>query len=62
MGLPNPRELSSLQLLKGVSRNQQVWQQSGSQSSRVRLPITIWVLDGLREVWEGALNSHKITL
>ncbi len=55
MGLPDPREQSSLPLLKriqaGISR---IRQQSGSQSSRVRLPITIQVLKRLQVAWQGS--------
>ncbi len=63
MGLPDPREQSSLPLLKrvqaGISR---IRQQSGGKSSRVRLPITTRVLERLYGTWVGSANPDKTML
>ena len=63
MGLPDPREQSSLPLLRrvqtGISR---IRLQSKSKSSRVRLPITIQVLERLLEVWVGSSNPDQTVL
>ncbi len=60
MGLPDPRDQSSLPLLKrvqaGISR---IRLQSGKTGARVRLPITTHIMAGLRNAWQGSTHEDK---
>ena len=60
MGLPDPRDQSSLPLLKrvqaGISR---IRLQSGKTGARVRLPITTHIMAGLRNAWQGSTREDK---
>lgn len=60
VGLPNPRDTSSLPRLKlmlaGIRRHQA---RSRTSPPKVRLPITIQILAGMRVVWEDQGIHHQ---
>ena len=62
LGFPDPRDQSSLPLLKrvqaGISRIRML---RGSQS-RVRLPITAQILAQIRTVLDSSAHPHKVVL
>jgi len=63
MGLPDPREQSSLPLLRrvqaGISR---IRQQSGSHHPKVRQPITVPILERMHNAWVSSTNSDRTML
>ena len=64
LGFPDPRDSSSLPMLQhvqagGIKRVQALKQ---SQTRRVRLPITLLILDLLRQHWEASKHPNRFTL
>ena len=63
LGFPDPRDQSSLPILKRVQAGiQRVQAQKTSKETRVRLPITPHILDRLRQHWDATDNPHRVLL
>ena len=58
LGFPEPREVSSLPLLKLVQAGVARARTLGGVKSRVRLPITVSILDKLCECWPVSLHME----
>jgi len=63
LGLPDPREQSSLPLLKRIQAGiKWVRALKGSSNSRVCLPITMKLLRGIQEELEWSTDGDKVLL
>ena len=59
LGFPDPRDQSSLPILKRVQAGIQRVRSSATPSSRLRLPITATILERIRTQLESADTPHK---
>ena len=63
MSLPDPREQSSLPLLRrvqvGISR---IRLQSGKQMVKVRLPVIVHILQRIHDTWMNSSNPDRVML
>ena len=63
LGFPDPRDSSSLPILRRIHAGiQRVQSTKGSPSNRVRLPITPAILDRLRAHWEATQHKERLVL
>ena len=63
LGFPDPRDSSSLPILRRIQAGiQRVQSTKGSPSNRVRLPITPAILDRLRAHWEATQHKERLVL
>ena len=63
LGLPEPRQFSSLPRLKLVQSGiQRTHQQTSTANARVRLPITPAILLKIRSVWDQSANSKDVLM
>ena len=62
LGLPDPREQSSMPLLKWVQAGIARTRKAKGNSSRVRLPITPHLLHRIRHVLSGSDHPERIVL
>ena len=62
IGLPDPREQSSLPILKRVQAGISHTQASAGQPKRIRLPITTRLLRQIRSALDSSSNPEKIVL
>ena len=63
LGFPDPRDSSSLPILRRIQAGiQRIQSTTGSPSKRVRLPITPAILDRLRGHWEATEHKERLGL
>ena len=63
LGLPDPREQSSLPLLKRVQAGiRRIRLQKGSNPGRIRLPITVHTLARIREVLLSSSQPNRVVM
>ena len=63
LGFPDPRDSSSLPILRRIQLGiQRVQSTKESPSKRVRLPITPAILDRLRLLWEETKHTDRLSL
>ena len=63
LGFPDPRDSSSLPILRRIQAGiQRIQSTKGSPSKQVRLPITPAVLDRLRTHWEATKHKERLGL
>ena len=60
LGLPDPREQSSLPLLKGVQAGiGRIRPQTGNTKAKIKLPITVHVLTKIKEAWQETTHEME---
>ena len=62
LGFPDPRDSSSLPVLRRVQLGIQRVQASKSSTTRTRLPITLEILDRFRVLWEKTQHTERLLL